>query len=194
MKCLPQMGAMLGLTLLSGCVTPVGPVEVTRFHVPDAALLGRGPIVMEPAQGMDGGSLEYRAYAAAVMRQLVLLGYSEQAGGNPAAQVAVVGLDRQNIAPQRAGGPVSVGMGGGTGGVGLGIGIDLSGPPPAYTATELSVTIRERAGGRSLWEGRARFDVRTDSPLSSTGLGAAKMAEALFKGFPGKSGETIEVR
>lgn len=194
MKCLPLIGVLLGLALLPGCVTPVGPVEVTRFHVPDTAVLGRGPIALEPAQGVDGTSLEYRAYAAAVARQLVLLGYSEQASGNAATQVAVVGLDRRAIAPQRAGGPVSVGMGGGTGGVGLGIGIDLSGPPPAQTATELAVTIRERAGGQSLWEGRARFSVRTDSPLSGTALGAAKMAEALFKGFPGKSGETIEVK
>lgn len=194
MKCLPFTSAMLGLALLSGCVTPVGPVEVTRFHVPDTSVLGRGPIAIEPAQGIDGASLEYRAYAAAVARQLVLLGYSEQASGSASAQVAVVSLDRRAITPQRAGGPVSVGLGGGTGGVGLGIGVDLSGPPPAQTATELAVTIRERAAGRSLWEGKARFTVRTDSPLSGTALGAAKMAEALFKGFPGASGETIEVK
>lgn len=194
MKCLPITGALLGLALLSGCVTPVGPVEVTRFHVPDTTVLGRGAIAIEPAQGVDGASLEYRAYAAAVARQLVLLGYSEQAPGTAAAQLAVVGLDRRAIEPQRAGGPVSVGLGGGTGGVGLGIGVDLSGPPPAQTATELAVTIRERAGGRSLWEGKARFTVRSDSPLSGTALGAAKMAEALFKGFPGTSGETIAVK
>ena len=46
----------------------------------------------------------------------------------------------------------------------------------------------------SLREGRARFVVRSDSPLADTTLGSAKLAEALFKGFPGASGETIEVR
>jgi hypothetical protein len=44
-----------------------------------------------------------------------------------------------------------------------------------------------------LWEGRANFTVRATSPLADTALGAPKLAEALFKGFPGQSGETIQV-
>ena len=62
------------------------------------------------------------------------------------------------------------------------------------TQTELAVTIKDRASGQALWEGRASFTVSARSPLASGQLGAAKMAEALFKGFPGRSGETIEVR
>ena len=98
----------------------------------------------------------------------------------------------------RRGGPVSVGIGGSTGsfgsGVGLGSGLDPSGPPAGEVDTELSVTIRERAGDRVLWEGRARFTVSARSPLANSQLGAARMTEALFKGFPGTSGETIEVK
>jgi len=188
---------VLALATTAGCVAPVGPVEVTRFHLPDTSVLGRGAISVEPAPGEDGGSLEYRSYAAAVARQLSLVGYSEQAAGN-APQVALVRLRRSSVQPGPQRGPVSVGVGGATGsygsGVGLGIGINLSGPPPEQIATELSVTIRERTGGQSLWEGRARFTVSARSPLAQTQLGAAKMAEALFKGFPGTSGETIEVK
>ena len=33
----------------------------------------------------------------------------------------------------------------------------------------------------------------TNAPLAQTQLGAAKIAEALFRGFPGNNGETIEV-
>lgn len=187
---------LLGLTALAGCATPVGPVEVTRFHVP-AAPLGRGPITIEPAPGVDGASIEYRTYAAAVARQLVLIGYTEQIAG-AAPQVAQVRLARSSYQPGRAGSPVSVGVGGSTGsygsGVGLGIGIDLSGPPPEQIDTELAVTIKDRARGQALWEGRARFTVSAKSPLAQSPLGAAKMAEALFKGFPGRSGETIQVR
>jgi len=84
--------------------------------------------------------------------------------------------------------------GSGGGGVGIGIGIDLSGPPPEQVETVLSVTIRDRRGGQSLWEGRSSFTARAGSPLANTQLGAAKMAEALFRGFPGRSGETILVR
>ena len=79
-------------------------------------------------------------------------------------------------------------------GVGMGVGIDLSPPPAAEVETELNLSIRDRVTGQVLWEGRASFTVRSTSPLADTGLAAPKMAEALFAGFPGKSGETIEVR
>jgi len=57
----------------------------------------------------------------------------------------------------------------------------------------MSVMIRDRVSGQSLWEGRAQFGVRADAPLAQTSLGAAKMAQALFRDFPGRSGETITV-
>jgi hypothetical protein len=191
------IAALLGLAATAGCVAPVGPVEVTRFHLPDTAALGRGAISVEPAPGEDGASLEFRTYAAAVARQLVLIGYSEQSAG-AAPQVALVQIERQSFQPGRDGSPVSVGVDGSTGsygsGVALGIGIDLSGPPPDQVDTRLSVMIKDRASGRSLWEGRSRFTVSAKSPLADNQLGAARMAEALFKGFPGTSGETIQVK
>jgi hypothetical protein len=185
---------------LAGCVAPVGPVEVTRFHVPDAAL-ARGPIAVVPARSQSAisppeTSLELRAYQSAVARELVRIGYSETPAGS--GQVAEVRLMRRTWQPERNRGPVSVGVGAGGGsygsGAGVGVGIDLSGRPPAQTETELAVTIKDRAGGRTLWEGRAQFIVRADSPLAQTDLGAAKLAEALFRGFPGNSGETILVK
>lgn len=190
----------LAATGLAGCVAPVGPVEVTRFHVPDVPL-GRGPIAVVPAPSQSAlnpsdTSLELRAYQAAVARELARIGYSQA----PAAsgQVAEVRLMRRTWQPERNRGPVSVGVGAGGGsygsGVGMGVGIDLSGRPPAQTETELSVMIKDRPGGRTLWEGRAQFIVRADSPLAQTDLGAAKLAEALFRGFPGNSGETILVK
>lgn len=188
--------AILPAALAGGCVAPVGPVEVTRFHLPGAAL-ARGTIAVEPGSGMDGASLEYRSYAAAVARELVRVGYTEQVAGR-SPQVAHVRVERVAIAPSRGRSPVTVGVGGGTGGyhsgVGVGVGIDLSGPPPEEIVTTLSVSIRERAGNRVVWEGRASFTARADAPLARTQLGAAKLAEALFQGFPGRSGETILVQ
>lgn len=194
-KLLP-LATLLSLAALSGCVAPVGPVEVTRFHLPDTSRLGRGAIAVEPAPGMAGDSLEFRSYAAAVGRQLALFGYSEQTAGS-GDQVALVRLERRRFRPERNGGPVSVGLGGSTGsygsGLGMGLGINLSGPPAEVVETELAVTIKDRASGQALWEGRSSFAVTAKSPLADTQLGAAKMAEALFKGFPGNSGETIQV-
>lgn len=183
---------------LAGCVAPTGPVEVTRFHTPDVAALGRGPIAIEPAPGQDGSSLEWRTYQAAVERQLAMLGYAPVPAGAASGQIAQVRLSRELFRPDRAGSPVSVGVGGSTGtygsGLGVGIGINLSPRPAEQVRTELGVIIRNRASGAALWEGRASFAVRSGSPLADTALGAAKMAEALFKDFPGQSGETIEVR
>jgi hypothetical protein len=197
---LPALAAAgLAAAGLAGCVAPVGPVEVTRFHVPDAPL-GRGPIAVVAAPGSAispaDTSLELRAYQSAVARELVRIGYAEAPAG--AAQVAEVRLMRRTWQPERNRGPVSVGVGAGGGsygsGAGVGIGIDLSGRPAAQTESELAVTIKDRVGGRTLWEGRAQFIVRADSPLAQTDLGAAKLAAALFRGFPGNSGETILVK
>lgn len=186
------------LALLSGCVAPVGPVEVTRFHVPDIAALGKGTIAVEPAAGIDGTSLEWQSYRGAVQRQLMLLGYSEAPAGTPSDQVAELRLTRDAFQPERASGPVSVGIGGSTGsygsGLGIGIGLNLSPRPAQQVETQLGVIIKSRASGAPLWEGRAAFTVSAKSPLADTGLAAPKMAEALFKGFPGTSGETIEVK
>lgn len=184
--------------LLASCVAPVGPVEVTRFH--DAAALARlaqGTIVVQPVPGFsDAGSLEQASYQAAVLRELQRLGYREAAAGT-SAQVAEVRVERFSFRPDRARGPVSVGVGGSTGsygsGVGVGLGFDLSGGPKEQVTTELAVTIRDTASNAVVWEGRANFTVAASSPLAQTQLGAAKIAEALFRGFPGNNGETIEV-
>lgn len=196
MKLLP-IALILSVALaLTGCVTPVGPVEVTRFHAADGALLGKGAISVEPAPGTDGNSLEWQTYRAAVVRQLTALGYAEASPG-AGAQVAYLKLTRSTFKPGRSG-PVSVGLGGSTGthgsGVGLGLGINLSPGPKEQVTTELAVSIRERAGGAVLWEGRASFTVGTASPLAATALAAPKMSEALFLNFPGTSGETIEIK
>jgi hypothetical protein len=187
----------LGLAALSACVTPVGPVQVTRFHAADVTPLGKGTISVEPVAAADGSSIEWQTYRNAVMRQLVLVGYAEAPPG-AGDQVALMALSRTTLRPDGSSGPVSVGMGGSTGsygsGVGLGVGIDLSPRPKERVETELAVSIRDRASGAVLWEGRASFTVGTASPLAGTALAAPKMSEALFLNFPGISGETIEVR
>lgn len=187
---------ILPLAALAGCVAPTGPVEVTRFHLPDTTMLS-GPIAVEAAPGMDPASLELRTFQVAVGRELQRVGFREVAAGT-AAKVAEVRLERRTIQPVRSGSPVSVGLGGSTGsygsGVGMGVGIDLSGPPPAMVETLLGVVIRERASGRVVWEGRASFAVSAKSPLATTDLGAAETARALFRDFPGRSGETVLVK
>lgn len=186
-----------GLVLLSGCVTPVGPVQVTRFHTGEAGLLGKGGISVEPAPSSDANSLEWQTYRGAVMHELQHIGYSEAPAGS-GGQVALMRITRTSQQLDHGSGPVSVGVGGSTGsygtGVGVGVGINLSPRPKALVDTELAVSIRERASGKVLWEGRAQFTVGSGSPLATTALAAPKMSQALFFDFPGNSGETIEVK
>lgn len=191
---------LAGGLALGGCAAQVGPVEVTRFCAPDAPMLGRGVIRVDAANPQDASSLEFRTYAAAVAQELAKVGYRQALPGEAVrdTQVAVLSVERQVYQPGRQGSPVSVGVGGATGsygsGLGLGLGINLAGKPQDQVDTRMHVMIKDRPEGRTIWEGRAAFTVGSKSPVAQTSLGAAKMAEALFKGFPGRSGETILVK
>jgi hypothetical protein len=191
---------LASVVLMSACVAPVGPVEVTRFSVPEyRAELGQGPVSTVPAPGIDGRSLEYRSFEAAVRRELERVGYQPESLGQgmPAGNAVATISYARSIRPSNGErGPVSIGVGGGTGGygsgVGVGLGFNLGGKSGDVVVTELRVNIRN-ASGMVIWEGRATSEARQGSPLAETQLSAAKLAESLFVDFPGTSGETILV-
>ena len=191
--------AMAGL-LLSGCMAMTPPVDVTRFHNAQAAPIVPGLVVVE-ANATDEGhsrSIEYASYSAALLRELQRNGFSDALDdpGN-SEYVARYTIERAVISASGSRSPVSVGVGGSTGsygsGVGLGIGINLAGRPKDKIVTELSVRITRRQSDLVVWEGRASVEAKEGSPASQPGLAAAKLAEALFRDFPGESGATIRV-
>ncbi|MET0588048.1 MAG: DUF4136 domain-containing protein [Novosphingobium sp.] len=188
----------LAATPLTTACTTTPSAEVTRFHLGDTSMLGRGPITIEPAQGMETGTLEFGIWSSAVAQQLTAIGYGPINSGTASGQVAQIRVSQSTYQAVRNGSPVSVGVGGATGsyggGVGMGIGIDLSGPPANQISTELAVTIREKGSDRTVWEGRANNMVSAKSSLASPQASAQKLSAALFQGFPGNSGETITVR
>jgi len=192
------LACLAALGLLASCATPayVSPVEVTRFSDPAAGALGRGPIAVVAAPGTDASSFESAAFQAAVSDELTQLGYVVT--GDMAQQVAEVGVDRAIAHADGGRSPVDVGVGGSTGsygsGVGVGVGINLGGRPADRIATELRVVIKPSGGTNALWEGRAHFTATTNSDYADQRAAAGKLADALFRGFPGRSGETIEVR
>ncbi|MEO8723527.1 MAG: DUF4136 domain-containing protein [Sphingobium sp.] len=197
------IGLAVAWSSMSGCAVAVPPVEVTRFHIDAPATTGT--IAIEEAPGsaaLGGGSdgMEFRTYTAAVAQELQRIGFSEAATSKPSEYVAAVTIDRNirepGMAQQRS--PVSVGVGGSTGsygsGIGLGIGINLSGKPKNVIATSLSVQIRRRSDNLTIWEGRARTEAKEGTPAAQPSLAAAKLASALFGGYPGQSGQTIKVK
>lgn len=185
---------------LAACATPQGPIEVTRFVDPaGAARLGQGTVFVESAPGSPDG-LEAAPYKAAVAAELTRLGYRESNRAD-ASQIAQVRVDRFTETAEGRRSPVSVGVGGSTGsygsGVGVGLGINLGGGPRPTTGTQLFVALRDaRAapGAVNLWEGRAEIRTSDKSPLAERTRNAQALAAALFRDFPGRSGETVQVR
>ncbi|WP_260806943.1 DUF4136 domain-containing protein [Sphingorhabdus sp. SMR4y] len=186
-------------SLVSGCVAMTPPVDVTRFHNAQIAPIVPGSVTIKANITDDGRSIEYASYNAALLRELQRIGFTEaRVDAGDSDYVARYTLERAVLSAGGDRSPVSVGVGGSTGsygsGVGLGIGIDLSGPPKDKIVTDLSVRIANRLDGNVVWEGRASIEAKEGSPASQPGLAASKLAEALFRDFPGESGTTIRVK
>ena len=83
------------------------------------------------------------------------------------------------------------------GGVGLGGGLSFplgSSRGRDIVTTELTVTIKRRADQSPVWEGSSRTYADARAADATASSQAAKLAGALFTGFPGESGRTIEVK
>ena len=192
----PRILPLLALSLLSACVVPTGPVEVTRFNrAAEGVPYGNGSFLVELAgESAADRSLSASPYVAAVTREMQRVGYRNQAGTSDV--VAEIRFRASMIRPERRS-PVSVGVGGSTGsygsGIGLGVGINLGGGSAAQLQTTLAVRIIRRSDRLVIWEGRAVQSAKAGSPAAQPAIAASKLAEALFKDFPGVSGETIRV-
>jgi hypothetical protein len=182
---------------LAGCAAGSGRygADVTRFHL--GGPIARGQIAVEPFQPVHANSVEFRNHAAAIERQLARLGWTVVRTVGQSEQVALVDISqgRREALVQRS--PVSVGVGGGTGGwgsgVGVGLGFNLGGRPRDLIATLLEVRIKRRSDGTVFWEGRASTEAKVGSPEAQPAAAVERLAEALFRDFPGESGQTIRV-
>ncbi len=186
--------------MLSACASGPAPVDVTRFHLGRAdAPLERGTIVVEPFAPAGPASLEYKTYAAAVQTELMRNGYTVPPPGGEAAYVAIVNFMRASRGVIARKSPFSIGLGGASFGRNVGVGGGLSVPigkrrTRELIVSELSVQIKRRTDDTVIWEGRAQRESASDAPDATAGAAAARMAQALFKDFPGLSGVTIEVK
>ncbi len=184
------------------------PVTVTRFMAADAALVPpHGTFAVTTPAGVDPAALEWRPWIDAVARELAARGFAPAvattADAPPPDLVAEVRVDRQTEHIDRTRPPVSVGMSGETGsgysgfghsGFGLGIGFSLGGGPRDLVTTHFVVTLRDRASGRPLWEARAENTENARGRRGGVDVAAPRLAQAVFTGFPGRSGETITVK
>lgn len=174
------------------------PVDVTRFHTAQTLPRLKGAaVIIEMAPGSDPASLEDGLWREAVARELTAAGFGSATAGAADGIVQVM-VERETIRRENRRGPVSVGVGGQTGGwgsgLGVGLGFNLGGGPKDVVLTRLSVRIRDRVSGEALWEGRAETRENAKAKEVAPALAAPRLANALFAGFPGTSGETINVK
>jgi Domain of unknown function (DUF4136) len=181
--------------MLGGCAASIPSVQVTRFH--NSPTLASGAVLIQPPVGGDAQSLEFRAYAAAVARELTRLGLTEsQDKASPYIVTLDVARDSREELAGRS--PVTIGIGGGSFGRSSGISLGTSfglGKNRAreVVITRMAVQIRKRDAAAVIWEGRAETESPARAPAAQPGLAADKLATALFQGFPGDSGKTVRI-
>ncbi len=186
---------------VSGCATTgprSGPTEVIRYNLGQP--IAPGTVAVEPISGAAQVSPEYQMYADAVAAELGRLGFTPAPAGTSPQYFAAVGFNRVSRGEVRTPPRFSIGLGGGNfgggrgGGVGLGGGVStgIGGKTLQAYSSELAVQLKRRSDGTIVWEGRAQrpsLSGPDEQPIATAG----RMANALFRGFPGESGITTTV-
>jgi len=189
--------AIVGALALAGCATQPE-TQVTRFHLNQP--LARGQIAVEPILPADRGSLEFQSYASIVGAELARVGFTEAPGLTASEQVAAITVERGSRETLRRRSGFSIGLGGGSygwnGGVGGGVTIPIgrSAKPGQIAITRLVVQIKRRSDSTVIWEGRAETGAPAGSPDAAPVAAVQRLATAMFKDFPGPSGQTITVK
>jgi len=161
----------------------------------------RGTISIAPEDGLSDGPA-FQTYAGAVGDALTAQGYTVVPSGSDAVFVARIGFasDTRSV---RGPAPFTLGLGVGGGSYGRGGGVDagVSGGIPIGKrelrddiAATLSVRINRRDGDLGVWEGKAQTRLIRRTGTGEADAMPAKLAKALFTGFPGESGRTITVK
>ncbi len=198
--------ALASALALSACATTggtggSGPTEVSRYHLGQP--VAPGTVSIEPMPGGGGaGGLEYQMYADAVARELSGIGFTPAPPGTSSQYVAAVSFVRSARGSVRTPPKFSIGLGGGSfgggrgGGVGLGGGIStgIGSKTRDLYLSELFVQLRRRSDGTVVWEGRAQRPGLSGDADAQPVATAGRLADALFRGFPGESGITTTVR
>jgi hypothetical protein len=191
------LASLAAATLLAGCAAQVPPAQVTRFHLSQP--IAPAEIAVEPRDPTLADDLEFQAYAGMVAGELRRLGFAPQPGLKGSELVAVMAIDQMSRPAGAARSPFSIGIGGGTFGGNVGVGGGVSFPVGKakqnyVTATQLSVQIKRRSDNSVIWEGRAQGEARDGTPYATGQAAVQRLANALFKDFPGESGRTVSVK
>ena len=161
-----------------------GGIEVARFHLGQP--VARAQIAIEPFDKADANRPEFPAYAAAVGRQLTRLGWTVVPTSGQSEQIALVDVEQGSREAVAALSAARIGRG-----VSATVPVGTS---ANVTATLLEVAVRRRSDATVFWEGRAVGEALTGSPEARREAAVERLAEALFRDFPGESGRSIRAK
>lgn len=171
--------------------------DVTRFHqltgvAPGASV---GAVLIQPRDAARAQSLEFNRYADLVGAALARQGFTPPVAGQQPAFVAEIDWDVASTSSMRDddhGMSVGVGVGGGShSGVGVGVstGFSLGGGERVTYIRRLTLVLTRNADNVRVFEGRAVSRGDTTDMLAVMPY----LVEAMFKEFPGASGQTVRV-
>jgi len=195
--------ALAAAIALGGCATTggpgSGPTEVSRYHLGQP--IAPGTVTVEPLNNGDAGGPEFALYAGAVSAELAKIGFTPAPVGTSSDYIAAVDFSRVSRGTIQTPPRFSIGLGGGSfggrrGGVGLGGGVStgIGSKTRELLASQVSVALRRRSDGTVMWEGRAQRPGLSGREESQPAVTAGRLANALFRGFPGESGITTTVK
>ena len=206
------------LLTLSACGTPGFKANVARFQAMPAPQ-GQS-FVIQAADPMNRGGLEFSQYSQRVRQHLLAQGYTEAPSAQAASLLVMLDYGVDNGQTEVRSYPSFGGFGyggyGGYGGFGYGrpyysrFGYYGARSPfyygwndpfwgggygyndiDTYTVftSYLDMDIKRAADGQSVFEGTAKARSRTDNLQ----VLVPNLVEAMFQGFPGRSGETVKI-
>jgi hypothetical protein len=212
-KILLTLAAPAALLALSACTTGF-PTQVSRFQAMPAPQ-GQS-FVIQAADPMNRGGLEFAQYASRVRQHLLAQGYNEAPSAQAASLIVSLDYGVDNGRTEVVSYPSSFGYGGygHFGGYrpyysrfgyygryrspfyygwndpfwGSPFGHDEVRSYTVYTSY-LDMDIKRAADGQSVFEGTAKARSRTDQLQTLV----PNLVEAMFTNFPGRSGETVKI-
>jgi hypothetical protein len=185
--------ALLALAV-AGCVTPPS-ADVTRFHLGQPIPFDTVSLVAPAA----APTLEEQARLAAVAAELARLGFRPVPNDGTSAYIATLRAEQSSREGAPRGSPFNIGIGGGTfggnvgmsGGINIPVGANRNGP--RVFGNLVLLELKRRSDNSIIWEGRAMQEVSEKSGLASLNAAVPALVRALFQGFPGPSGEMVQV-
>ena len=198
MKTRAMLALALSAAAVAGCSTTMGgtaPIDVTRYHLSQP--IPTGTVAVQPVGAGPAGP-EAQLYLDAVATTMQAMGFTAASESVTADYIVSVDFRRTDRGQVRTRPPLTIGLGGGSygGAVGVGVGtsVGIGSKTRTVYASELAVQLRRRGDNTVIWEGKAITETLGAADGAQPADTAAKLANALFKGFPGQSGITITVK